>query len=98
MLLALEKTVARRDALLKAASASRLSQTKDEILSIVCEEMGSRMAEFGECLLRLEEANREGAAERVADYATDLREIHTNSERTLREIETVCLRLANSSD
>ena len=90
---AIGRCLDRRDALLRAASAIRVSQAKDKILGIVCEEVCDRLAEFNECLTQLEKSNQAGDPGTVSAFAGDLGAIHDRLVKSMSEIATVCQRL-----
>jgi len=76
-----------RRARLEALSFMKISQAKGDILGIICEEIGKRIAEWEECMARIEAAVQAGDGTKAAGFLKDLRAMHAHARTILGQSE-----------
>ena len=79
----------RRNARLAALTALKIGRAREEALSIVCEEIGDRMAEWADCLARIEEVARADDSSKLVGIQEDLRAVYQRFECILDQSERI---------
>ena len=92
---AIERCFTRQEAYTKAISISKVSQARDQIMSIAWEELEKNFAEMGDSIEQMKTLAATGEPAKAIQLLDDLAESFTDAQRVLEQLENARGKLAS---